>query len=128
MKLMRCFILFSLIILLILPGCGTKEYKEITLNEVTHSIFYTPQYVAINKGFFEEQGLKITLVNGAGADKVMTAVLSGQADIGFQALKPASMSTMKGRKTMRWYLHSLQKGTVPSLLQENRCLTLNGKT
>ncbi|NLX76690.1 MAG: ABC transporter substrate-binding protein [Clostridiaceae bacterium] len=83
MKLMRCFILFSLIILLILPGCGTKEYKEITLNEVTHSIFYTPQYVAINKGFFEEQGLKITLVNGAGADKVMTAVLSGQADIGF---------------------------------------------
>lgn len=83
MKLVRYILLFSLVILLILPGCGTKEYKEITLNEVTHSIFYSPQYVAINKGFFEEEGLKVTLVNGAGADKVMTAVLSGQADIGF---------------------------------------------
>jgi len=82
-KMMRFLLLFSLIVLLLLPGCGTKEFKEITLNEVTHSIFYAPQYVAINKGFFEEEGLKITLVNGAGADKVMTAVLSGQADIGF---------------------------------------------
>lgn len=79
-----CFILVSLIIImLVLPGCGTKELKEITLCEVTHSIFYAPQYVAISKGFFEEEGLKVTLVNGAGADKVMTAVLSGQADIGF---------------------------------------------
>ncbi|NLK69354.1 MAG: ABC transporter substrate-binding protein [Clostridiaceae bacterium] len=83
MKLARFFLILSLVILLILPGCGTKELKEITLNEVTHSIFYSPQYVAINKGFFEEEGLKITLVNGAGADKVMTAVLSGHADIGF---------------------------------------------
>jgi len=68
---------------MLLPGCSTKELKEITLCEVTHSIFYAPQYVAISKGFFEEEGLKVTLVNGAGADKVMTAVLSGQADIGF---------------------------------------------
>lgn len=83
MKIMRCLVLLSMVTMLILSGCGTKEVKEITLNEVTHSIFYAPQYVAINKGFFEEEGLKITLVNGAGADKVMTAVLSGQADIGF---------------------------------------------
>ncbi|HZK28555.1 MAG TPA: ABC transporter substrate-binding protein [Thermoclostridium sp.] len=83
MKLIRYLLLFSLVIMLILPGCGTKELKEITLNEVTHSIFYSPQYIAINKGFFEEEGLKVTLVNGAGADKVMTAVLSGHADIGF---------------------------------------------
>ncbi len=83
MKLIRYLLLFSLVIMLILPGCGTKELKEITLNEVTHSIFYSPQYIAINKGFFEEEGLKVTLVHGAGADKVMTAVLSGHADIGF---------------------------------------------
>lgn len=80
-------ILFVLVLLIVfamvLPGCGTKELKEIILCEVTHSIFYAPQYVAISKGFFEEEGLKVTLVNGAGADKVMTAVLSGQADIGF---------------------------------------------
>ncbi|NLY18493.1 MAG: ABC transporter substrate-binding protein, partial [Clostridiaceae bacterium] len=83
MRPIRLFLLALLIIMLVLPACGTKELKEITLCEVTHSIFYAPQYVAINKGFFEEEGLKITLVNGAGADKVMTAVLSGQADIGF---------------------------------------------
>lgn len=83
MKCIRYMLVFALVIVMLLPGCGTKELKEITLCEVTHSIFYAPQYVAINKGFFEEEGLKVTLVNGAGADKVMTAVLSGQAEIGF---------------------------------------------
>lgn len=83
MKHKRLIIAASLLALLLLTGCGTGGIKEITLCEVTHSIFYAPQYVAINKGFFEEEGLKVTLVNGAGADKVMTAVLSGQADIGF---------------------------------------------
>lgn len=83
MKLLRLFLVCLLIIVLVLPGCGKKELKEITLCEVTHSIFYAPQYVAISKGFFEEEGLKVSLVNGAGADKVMTAVLSGQAEIGF---------------------------------------------
>lgn len=83
MKRILCILMIAMALLLILPGCGTKELKEITLSEVTHSIFYAPQYVAINKGFFEEEGLKVNLVNGAGADKVMTAVLSGQVDIGF---------------------------------------------
>ena len=54
-----------------------------TLNEVAHSIFYAPQYVAIEKGYFEEEGIDLQLVTGFGADKVMTAVLSGEADIGF---------------------------------------------
>lgn len=53
------------------------------LNEVAHSIFYAPQYVAIENGYFEEEGIEIELVNGAGADNVMTAVLSGEADVGF---------------------------------------------
>ncbi len=83
MKRIVCFLVITFVALLLLPGCQTNEMHEITLCEVTHSIFYAPQYVAINKGFFEEEGLKVTLVNGAGADKVMTAVLSGQADIGF---------------------------------------------
>ena len=60
-----------------------EELTEVTLNEVAHSIFYAPQYVAIEEGYFEEEGLKIDLVNGFGADKVMTAVISGEADIGF---------------------------------------------
>lgn len=70
-----------------LSGCGKTESKNgltpITLNEVAHSIFYAPQYAAIELGYFEEEGLNLTLVNGAGADKVMTALISGDADIGF---------------------------------------------
>jgi NitT/TauT family transport system substrate-binding protein len=64
-------------------GCTKQELTTVRLNEVVRSIFYAPQYVAINKGFFEEQGLKIELTTGQGADKTMTALLSGQCDIGF---------------------------------------------
>ncbi len=64
-------------------GCSNKELTTVKLNEVVRSIFYAPHYVAINKGFFEEQGLKIELTTGQGADKTMTALLSGQCDIGF---------------------------------------------
>ena len=68
---------------LILSSCGKSTTDKITLNEVTRSVFYAPQYVAINQGFFEEEGIKLELTTGQGADKVMTAVISGQADIGF---------------------------------------------
>ena len=63
------------------PAAG--DLTTVTLNEVAHSIFYAPQYVAIEKGYFEEEGIDLQLVTGFGADKVMTAVLSGEADIGF---------------------------------------------
>lgn len=56
---------------------------KVTLNEVAHSIFYAPQYVAIELGYFEEEGIDLDLQTGFGADKVMTAVLSGDAQIGF---------------------------------------------
>ena len=61
----------------------SNELKTITVSEVTRSLFYAPQYVAIVAGYFEEEGLKIDLVTGQGADNVMTAVLSNQVDIGF---------------------------------------------
>lgn len=85
-KFIRAAIVFALIGLMIasaLTGCTNKELTKVKLNEVVRSIFYAPQYVAINKGFFEEQGLEIDLTTGQGADKTMTALLSGQADIGF---------------------------------------------
>ena len=71
-----------------LAGCGKGKAQEselttVTLNEVAHSIFYAPQYVAIEEGYFEEEGIDLQLVTGFGADKTMTAVLSGEADIGF---------------------------------------------
>ena len=57
--------------------------KKINLSEVTRSVFYAPQYVAINNGYFKENGLEIELTTGQGADSVMTSVLANQADIGF---------------------------------------------
>lgn len=57
--------------------------KTIALSEVTRSIFYAPQYVALSQGFFEEEGLKIELTTAQGADAVMTSVLANQSDIGF---------------------------------------------
>lgn len=76
---------FALVTLLLLccSGCAQKsETTVIRLNEVTHSVFYAPLYAAIHEGFFEEEGLTVELTNGGGADKVMTAVLAGQSDIG----------------------------------------------
>lgn len=68
-------------------GCGQNSssdgLQKVTLNEVAHSIFYAPMYVAIEEGYFAEEGIDLTLVTGFGADKTMTAVLSGEADIGF---------------------------------------------
>ncbi len=82
-KLVSMLILVTMVATVVV-GCKGKEGpKEITLNEVAHSIFYAPMYVAFEEGYFEEEGLKVNLVNGLGADKTMTAVLSGEADIGF---------------------------------------------
>ncbi|HAR70269.1 MAG TPA: hypothetical protein DCR91_03645 [Eubacterium sp.] len=77
----------TLIFTVPLPFCGCKKdestLKDVTLNEVAHSIFYAPQYVAIENGYFEEEGINLKLVTGFGADKVMTALISGEAQIGF---------------------------------------------
>lgn len=66
-------------------GCGsqTSGLTKIRLQEVAHSIFYAPMYVAIEEGYFEDEGLNVELTNGNGADKVMTAMIAGEADIGF---------------------------------------------
>ena len=61
----------------------SSEKKKVVLNEVAHSIFYAPMYIAIEEGYFAEEGIDLELVTGFGADKTMTAVLSGNADIGF---------------------------------------------
>lgn len=62
-------------------GCGGPDKNTINLSEVTHSTFYAPLYVAINNGYFEEQGLKINLSNGGGSNNSMSALVSGSANI-----------------------------------------------
>lgn len=73
-----------------------QESVKITLNEVAHSIFYAPQYVAVEEGYFEEEGLDLTLVTGFGADKVMAAVLSGDAEIGFMGAEASVYAFQEG--------------------------------
>lgn len=73
-----------------------KELVEVTLNEVAHSIFYAPMYIAIEEGYFEEEGIDLTLVCGFGADKTMTAVISGEADIGFMGSEASIYTYAEG--------------------------------
>ena len=87
----RLFTFFTIAVLALSTLCACSNTEEtnadantkVVLNEVAHSIFYAPMYVAIEEGYFAEEGIDIELVTGFGADKTMTAVLSGEADIGF---------------------------------------------
>lgn len=104
---MKKFSLFlaALFVVVALWGCHDSEVKQtasddvltpVTLNEVAHSIFYAPQYVAIENGYFEEEGIELKVVTGFGADKVMTAVLSGEADIGFMGSESTIYTYQEG--------------------------------
>ena len=73
-----------------------EKLTKVTLNEVAHSIFYAPQYVAIEEGYFKDEGLDLTLVTGFGADKTMTAVISGEADIGFMGAEASVYAYQEG--------------------------------
>ena len=75
--------LFCLLLaVLLLCACAKPtELRTVQLHEVTRSVFYAPQYVAISKGFFEREGLNVELTTSGGSDKAMTALLSGQADL-----------------------------------------------
>ena len=73
-----------------------EKLTKVTLNEVAHSIFYAPQYVAIEEGYFKDEGLDLTLVTGFGADKTMSAVISGEADIGFMGAEASVYAYQEG--------------------------------
>lgn len=85
----RKLLAFSLVLFLMsqtvacFGGESDSGLQKITLNEVAHSIFYAPMYVAIEEDYFAQEGIDIELVTGFGADKTMTALLTGEADIGF---------------------------------------------
>lgn len=93
---------------LAMAACGKEETKEtsatekklekVTLNEVAHSIFYAPMYVAIEEGYFEEEGIDLELVTGFKADKTMTAVISGSAQIGFMGSEASIYTYNEGAK------------------------------
>ncbi len=99
---MKKIIFLPLIVMLMISFClyGCKKegdgMKKVTLNEVAHSIFYAPQYVAMELGYFEDEGISLTLETGFGADKTMTALLSGSADIGFMGSESSIYAYIEG--------------------------------
>ena len=84
MRKFAAILLIPVLLTGLLLGCGAKEEEHIKVkvSEVAHSVFYAPQYVAMSQGFFAEEGLEVELLNGGGADKVMTSVLTGEVQIG----------------------------------------------
>lgn len=88
--------IFALLMVLMLPCAGLAEV--VNVNEVTHSVFYAPMYVAIELGFFAEEGIEIDLVNGGGSDKSMTAVIAGAADIGLMGPETAVYVYNQGKE------------------------------
>ena len=98
-KIISLLMVVLLVASMLLVGCEQKatEKQDIRLVEVTHSIFYAPQYVAIEKGFFDKQNLTIELTNGGGADKCMAALVSGEADIAFMGPEASVYVYIQGR-------------------------------
>jgi len=98
MKRILILLLAAVVLLLPLTACGEKELEKVVVSEVAHSVFYAPQYIAMELGFFEEEGIALELVNGQGADKVMTAVIAGQADIGLAGPEASIYVLNEGRE------------------------------
>ncbi|MBR1390476.1 MAG: ABC transporter substrate-binding protein [Lachnospiraceae bacterium] len=89
----------AVVMIVSLCACSKQSEKELTtvkLNEVAHSIFYAPMYVAIENGYFEEEGIDLELTTGFGADKVMAAVISGDADVGFMGTESSIYAYAEG--------------------------------
>lgn len=90
-----------LIISTLISGCSRKtessgQTKKVILNEVAHSIFYAPMYVAIEEEYFAAEGIDLELITGYGADKTMTALLTGEADIGFMGSEASIYTYLQG--------------------------------
>lgn len=138
----KLIILMAIIALVIITATSivinqnqTEEVglQKIKVSEVARSVFYAPQYVAISKGFFKEQGLEIELTTGQGADKVMTAVLAGQSDIGFAGPEAAIYVYNEGKEDYAQVFAQLTKtdGSFLVSKEENsnfKWTDLKGKT
>lgn len=100
MKKLISALMAAVFMLLPISACKKNDggLTKVRLNEVTHSIFYAPLYVAIENGFFENEGLQIELTNGGGADKTMTALLSKSADIGLMGVEATMYVYLEGKK------------------------------
>lgn len=97
-----------------------KGLTTVRVNEVTRSVFYSPQYVAIALGYFKEKGIKVELTTGQGADKVMTAVLAGQSDIGFAGPEASIYVYNEGKEDYPQVFAQLTKRDGSFLVARNK--------
>ena len=97
-----------------------KDDNVIRLTEVTHSLFYTPQYVAMSLGYFEDEGLTVELSNGSGADNVMTALLTKEADMGLMGCEANVYVYLQGKKDYPKVVGQLTKRDGSFLLSREK--------
>lgn len=127
---MKKLIISLLIILIIIISVITIFYfknqtsndngiQTVKLSEVTRSIFYAPQYVALSQGFFEEEGLNIELSTAQGADAVMTSVLANQSDIGFAGPEASIYVYNEGKEDYTQVFAGLTKRDGSFLVSRN---------
>lgn len=102
-----------------------EELQTIKVNEVTRSVFYAPQYVAINNGYFKENGMEIELSTGQGADAVMTAVLANQCDIGFAGPEASIYVYNEGKEDYTEVFAQMTKKDGSFLIARNKTNNFN---
>lgn len=133
MKKILALVFSALMALMPLTACGKTDGKTtITLNEVTHSVFYAPLYIAINNGYLEDENINVELVNGGGADKVMTAVITGGAQIGLMGAEATIYCHAEGQRNYPVIFGQLTKRDGSFLVGRNSepnfdWSSLNGK-
>ena len=98
-----------------------NKIDKINMSEVTRSVFYAPQYVAIKNGYFEKNNVEIDLITGEGADAVMTSVLSGQVDIGFAGPEASIYVYNEGKEDYTEVFAQLTKKDGSFLVSKEKC-------
>ena len=126
-------VVLAIVIIKSQKGNHQNTLQTINVSEVTRSVFYAPQYVAINNGYFEEKGLEIELSTGQGADAVMTSVLANQVEIGFAGPEASIYVYNEGKEDYTEVFAQLRKKDGSLLVsrtnEENfRWENLKGKT
>ena len=113
MKKIFCILCSILLLFFSVGGCVENKNDKtlVRVNEVTHSIFYAPFYVAIENGYFLDENIEIELTNGGGADKSMTAILSDSADVGLMGPEAAIYVYLNGKENYpKIFAQLTQKG------------------
>jgi NitT/TauT family transport system substrate-binding protein len=135
LKKLKLFINFCCILVLIcfLNACSNQKskVKKIKLSETTRSIFYAPQYVAFNLGYFKEEGLNIELITQAGSDQAMTSILSNQVDIGLMGSEMVAFVNKEGKENFPIIFTQLTKKDGSFLVSRKKDFSwedLKGKT